>query len=137
MSDSVAQPARVALSVVIPVFNEEDTLDMLAERLTRALESMGEPWEVIFVNDGSRDRSAAMLRRFHDADPRLKSVSLSRNFGHQVAISCGLDFAAGDAVIVMDGDLQDPPEVLPDLVARWREGWDVVYAIRQKRKENV
>jgi dolichol-phosphate mannosyltransferase len=78
-----------------------------------------------------------LLRRYHDRDPRLKSVSLSRNFGHQVAISCGLDFADGAAVIVMDGDLQDPPEVLPDLVARWREGWDVVYAVRQKRKENV
>jgi len=138
MSDPAAEATpRVTLSVVIPVFNEEDTLDTLTERLTRALESVGEPWEVIFVNDGSADRSGELLRRFHDRDPRLKSVVLSRNFGHQVAISCGLDFADGAAVIVMDGDLQDPPEVLPDLVARWREGWDVVYAVRQKRKENV
>lgn len=135
--DPVVQPERLTLSVVIPVFNEEDTLDMLTERLTCALDSVGEPWEVIFVNDGSADRSGEMLRRFHERDRRLKSVSLSRNFGHQVAISCGLDFAAGAAVVIMDGDLQDPPEVLPDLVARWREGWDVVYAVRQTRKETL
>ena len=128
---------RVSLSVVIPVFNEEETLDQLVDRLTRALDSIGEPWEVIFVNDGSVDRSGEMLRRFHERDPRLKSVALSRNFGHQVAISCGLDFASGTGVIVMDGDLQDPPEILPDLVGRWREGWDVVYAVRQRRKESV
>jgi len=128
---------RVSLSVVIPVFNEEETLDQLVERLTRALDSIGEPWEVIFVNDGSVDRSGEMLRRFHERDPRLKSIALSRNFGHQVAISCGLDFASGAGVIVMDGDLQDPPEILPDLVGRWREGWDVVYAVRQRRKESV
>jgi dolichol-phosphate mannosyltransferase len=125
------------LSVVIPVYNEEHTLEMLVQRLKQTLESMAEPWEVIFVNDGSMDRSSEMLRRFHAEDPRLKSVALSRNFGHQVAISCGLDFASGQAVVVMDGDLQDPPEILPDLVKRWREGWDVVYAVRQKRKENL
>jgi len=125
------------LSVVIPVYNEEETLDQLVERLSRALDSIGEPWEVLFVNDGSRDRSGQMLHAFHERDPRLKSITLSRNFGHQVAISCGLDFARGDGVIVMDCDLQDPPEVLPGMVARWREGWDVVYAVRQRRKENV
>jgi len=135
--NEAAAAGRVSLSVVIPVFNEEETLDQLVERLTRALDSIGEPWEVIFVNDGSVDRSGDMLRRFHERDPRLKSVALSRNFGHQVAISCGLDFASGRGVIVMDGDLQDPPEILPDLVGRWREGWDVVYAVRQRRKENV
>jgi dolichol-phosphate mannosyltransferase len=92
---------------------------------------------VLFVNDGSRDRSGEMLRGFHRRDARLKSIVLSRNFGHQVAISCGLDFARGRGVIVMDGDLQDPPEVLPELVEKWREGWDVVYAVRQRRKENL
>jgi dolichol-phosphate mannosyltransferase len=89
------------------------------------------------VDDGSRDRSREILREFSARDARLKLVGLSRNFGHQVAISCGIDFAAGDAVIVMDGDLQDPPEVLPDLIARWREGYDVVFAVRQKRKEGI
>lgn len=135
--DRAAQPGRITLSVVIPVYNEEQTLDALVDRLTPALESIGEPWEVIFVNDGSRDRSPEMLRSLHERDPRLKSLSLSRNFGHQVAISCGIDHASGAAVVVMDGDLQDPPEILPDLVRRWREGWDVVYAVRQKRQENV
>jgi dolichol-phosphate mannosyltransferase len=135
-TDGPAVQPAITLSVVIPVYNEEHTLETLVQRLTQALESLAEPWEVIFVNDGSVDRSTEMLRRFHAADPRLKSVALSRNFGHQVAISCGLDFASGQGVVVMDGDLQDPPEILPDLVKRWREGWDVVYAVRQKRKEN-
>jgi dolichol-phosphate mannosyltransferase len=136
-NDPAVQTEPVTLSVVIPVYNEEHTLEALAQRLAAVLGSLGEPWEVIFVNDGSMDSSGEMVRRFHQNDARFKSVALSRNFGHQVAISCGLDFAAGKAVVVMDADLQDPPEVLPDLVARWREGWDVVYAVRQKRKESV
>jgi dolichol-phosphate mannosyltransferase len=96
---------------------------------------MGDGFEIVFVNDGSRDRSAEMLRLHHQRDSRLKSITLSRNFGHQVAVTCGLDHAQGDAVIVMDGDLQDPPEVLPGMIARWREGFDVVYAVRRRRKE--
>ena len=127
----------VTLSVVIPVYNEEETLDRLVERLTAVLDEIAESWEVVFVNDGSFDRSGEILRALHEVDPRLKSVHFSRNFGHQVAISCGLDFALGRGVIIMDGDLQDPPEVLPGLVGRWREGYDVVYAVRQKRKENA
>ena len=134
---STSVGGAVAISVVIPVFNEQDTLERLLERLTATLDGLGEPYEVIFVNDGSSDGSLALLRAFNERDPRLKCICLSRNFGHQVAISCGIDFAAGDGVIVMDGDLQDPPEVLPGLIARWREGFDVVYAIRQQRKENV
>ena len=127
--------ARSLVSVVVPVFNEQQTLDRLVERITAALDGAGETFEVVFVNDGSRDRSAEMLRAHHARDPRLKCISLSRNFGHQVAVTCGLDHAAGDAVIVMDGDLQDPPEVLPGMIARWREGFDVVYAVRRRRKE--
>ncbi len=135
-------PGRpTSLSVVIPVYNEEETLEVLVERLTVALDGMGGPdelsWQVIFVDDGSTDSSPELLQNFHRRDPRIACVTLSRNFGHQVAISCGLDYARGDAVIAMDGDLQDPPEVLPDLVARWREGYEVVYAVRQKRKENI
>lgn len=125
------------LSVVIPIFNEEETLSRLYDRLSAALVATGETFEVVFVNDGSRDRSEAMLREFHSRDPRFKSIHFSRNFGHQTAITCGIDHARGQAVVVMDGDLQDPPEVLPDLLARWREGYEVVYAVRQKRKEGV
>ena len=123
------------VSVVVPVFNEEATLDALVARLERALEGAGLDYEVVFVNDGSRDRSAEMLRAHHARNPRLKCIMLSHNFGHQVAVTCGLDHAQGDAVIVMDGDLQDPPEVLPGLIARWRDGFDVVYAVRRRRKE--
>jgi len=123
------------VSVVVPVFNEEATLDALVARLERALEGAGLDYEVVFVNDGSRDRSAEMLRAHHARNPRLKCIMLSRNFGHQVAVTCGLDHAQGDAVVVMDGDLQDPPEVLPGLIARWRDGFDVVYAVRRRRKE--
>jgi dolichol-phosphate mannosyltransferase len=123
------------VSVVVPVFNEEATLDALVARLERALEGAGLDYEVVFVNDGSRDRSAEMLRAHHARNPRLKCIMLSRNFGHQVAVTCGLDHAQGDAIIVMDGDLQDPPEVLPGLIARWRDGFDVVYAVRRRRKE--
>jgi len=136
-SNRVRDEAAPVISVVVPIYNEEANLPVLVERLTRTLTALGTIYEVIFVDDGSRDRSRELLREFHGRDPRLKLVGLSRNFGHQVAISCGIDFARGDGVVVMDGDLQDPPEVLPDLIARWREGFDVVYAVRQERKENL
>lgn len=126
----------VVISVVIPVYNEEETLELLIDRLVAALDPLGEPFEVIFVDDGSSDRSRDILRDRHDSDSRIKYLGLSRNFGHQVAISCGIDFADGRGVIVMDGDLQDPPEILPDLIARWREGYDVVYAVRRQRRES-
>lgn len=125
------------LSVVIPIFNEEETLEALYERLSPALVALGETFEVLFVNDGSRDGSERLLREFHQRDPRFKSIHFSRNFGHQTAITCGYDYARGSAVIAMDGDLQDPPEVLAGLVERWREGYEVVYAVRQKRKEGL
>jgi polyisoprenyl-phosphate glycosyltransferase len=134
VSEAEQQPT---LSVVIPVFNEEETLPALYERLVTVLNDLGEPYEVIFVNDGSRDRSERLLRDFYERDSRFRSIHFSRNFGHQTAITCGLDHARGQAVIAMDGDLQDPPEVLPGMIERWREGYDVVYAIRQKRKEGI
>jgi glycosyltransferase involved in cell wall biosynthesis len=126
---------REKVSVVVPIFNEEATLDALVARLEQALGGAGLDYEVLFVNDGSRDRSTEMLRAHHARNPRLKCIMLSRNFGHQVAVTCGLDHAQGDAVVVMDGDLQDPPEVLPGMIARWRDGFDVVYAVRRRRKE--
>lgn len=123
------------ISVVIPIFNEEENLPELHRRTAAALESTGRPWEVIFVNDGSRDRSAEMIRSLHAADSRFKLVSLSRNFGHQPAITAGIHHARGDCVILIDGDLQDPPEVIPDLVNAWTQGSQVVLAERRSRAE--
>lgn len=129
--------APLDLSVVIPAYNEEANLDLLYGRLTAALDPLELRYEIIFVNDGSRDRTLPMLRELAAADGRLVVVDLARNFGHQVAISAGLDHTRGRAVIIMDGDLQDPPEVLPQFIAKWREGYDVVYAIREQRKEGA
>ena len=122
-------------SIIIPIFNEQNTLAELHDRLVKVAASFDRPWEVIFIDDGSRDESFTMLKSIHERDPRFKVVRLSRNFGHQVAISAGLDMASGDAVILMDGDLQDPPELLPELIARWKEGFDVVYTVKRSRQE--
>lgn len=132
---AAAQPPP-GISVVIPVLNEEENLPELYRRLTKALESLPVHYEVIFVDDGSRDRGPEIIKALAARDPRLVLVELARNFGHQVAISAGLDQARGRGVIIMDADLQDPPEVLPQFIARWQEGHDVVYAIRATRKEN-
>jgi len=121
------------LSVVLPVFNEEETIPSLYQRLTSVMRSSVDTYELIFVNDGSVDNSLALLKRLADGDPNMKVVSLSRNFGHQAAITCGLNYSCGDAVIVMDSDLQDPPEFIPELIKKGREGFDVVYAIREQR----
>lgn len=129
------QPETPDLSIVVPAFNEEENLETLYARLVAALDPLGLRYEIIFVNDGSRDRTLPILRALAAADPRVVVVDLARNFGHQVAISAGLDYSRGAAVIIMDADLQDPPEVLPQFIAKWREGYDVVYAIRERRKE--
>jgi polyisoprenyl-phosphate glycosyltransferase len=123
------------LSLVVPIFNEEENLPDLLARTTAALDSTTQPWEIIFVDDGSRDRSCRILRDAHAADPRIKLLCLSRNFGHQPAITAGVHHAAGDAVILLDGDLQDPPELIPQLVAKWREGYQVVLAQRRSRAD--
>lgn len=130
-------PAATTLSVVIPIFDEAANIPELYRRLTDVLAQLGMRYELIFVNDGSRDEGPALLRALYLRDPRVVLINLSRNFGHQPAISAGIDHAIGDGVIVMDGDLQDPPEVLPDLVAAWRNGYDVVYAVRTERKEHL
>src|ERR1700747_2183138 len=117
-------------SIVIPVFNEEDTLPALAERLDALLARLDGPAEGILVDDGSRDGTYPCMPDLHAGDPRYKIVQLSRNFGHQAAITAGLDFATGRAVAVMDADLQDPPETILAMVERWREGFDVVYGVR-------
>lgn len=122
------------VSIVLPVFNEEQTLPALYTRLSGVMQALGEPYEILFVDDGSRDASLALLKSLGSTDPAIKIMSLSRNFGHQIAITCGLDHASGEAVVIMDADLQDPPEVIPRLITKWREGYDVVYAVREKRR---
>jgi len=127
-------PHRPTLSVVAPVYNEEAILPELYRRLVAVLDGAGLDWELVLVNDGSRDRSPEIMRELHAADPRVKVVDFARNFGHQVAITAGADYAQGDAVVIIDADLQDPPEVILDLLAKWREGYEVVYAVRAERK---
>jgi dolichol-phosphate mannosyltransferase len=121
------------VSIVIPVFNEERNIAELVGRIRRALEPVGVTFEVIFVDDGSTDRTSEILLTLHAEDDRIKAVHLARNFGHQAAISAGLRATAGDAVVVMDGDLQDSPDMLPTFIERWRNGYDVVYAVRSRR----
>jgi glycosyltransferase involved in cell wall biosynthesis len=124
------------LDIVIPIYNEQETLEELYRRMTQVCGSLRDvDWRVIYVNDGSQDRSGEMMLRQCEADSRISLIELSRNFGHQAAISAGLAHVDGDAAILMDGDLQDPPEVIPDLLARWREGAQVVQAKRRSRKE--
>jgi glycosyltransferase involved in cell wall biosynthesis len=121
------------LSIVVPVFNESLNLEGFFARLLPVLESLGEAWEVICIDDGSQDDTAARIGVRHHADPRIKLLVLSRNFGKEAALSAGLAFAKGDAVIPIDADLQHPPELIPALIAKWREGFDVVYAVRHRR----
>lgn len=121
------------LTAVLPVFNEEPILPELHRRLQASLDATGLSWGLVYVDDGSSDGSLDALRGLAAADPRVAVLALSRNFGHQAAITAGLDHARGDAVVLMDSDLQDPPELIPELVARWREGYDVVYAQRRAR----
>lgn len=127
-------PEPPQLSIVLPVYNEEAILPELHRRVLAAVETLGSTFEVIYVDDGSSDRSQELLRELAGNDRRVGVLVLSRNFGHQVALSAGLDHARGDGVVLMDSDLQDPPEVIPELVARWREGFDVVYAQRRARQ---
>ncbi len=125
------------VSVVVPLYNEHENLPELYRRLVAVLEAQGEPFELLFVNDGSRDATTAMLDLLAVTDSRVSVLHLSRNFGHQAAVTAGIDLARGRAVVVMDGDLQDPPELLPKLIETWRSGHDVVYAVRRKRKEHL
>ena len=121
------------LSVVVPIYNESPNIDGFFARLIPALDSIGEPFEVICIDDGSKDDSVVRLKAKNEADPRIKLLVFSRNFGKEAALSAGLANAAGDAVIPIDADLQHPPEMIPEMVAKWREGFDVVYAVRRER----
>lgn len=122
------------ISVVVPLFNEEATVPELVRRLDATLRSTGHRYEIILVNDGSRDGTREAVRALFACYQSLVLVDLSRNFGHQIAATAGLDRARGDAVVLMDGDLQDPPELIPAMLEQWREGYDVVYAVRRSRR---
>jgi polyisoprenyl-phosphate glycosyltransferase len=127
---------HTTISIILPVYNESETLAKLKARLTPVLDEITRgSYEVLFVDDGSRDGSDRIIDDFHDLDPRFKAIHFSRNFGHQAALQAGLDAAVGDAVALMDADLQDPPEFLEQFIEYWRQGYDVVYAVRKKRKE--
>jgi glycosyltransferase involved in cell wall biosynthesis len=130
-------PCDPTISVVIPMLNEEANLPTLHDRLTRVLTSLGVPYELVMVDDGSTDGTHAEIVRLRQQDPRVKYIRLARNFGHQAALTAGLAHASGKAVIAIDADLQDPPELICDLNARWQQGFDVVYAIRRHRKEPI
>jgi len=120
-------------SVVIPAYNEEEAITETYNRLTAVMKSMDEPYELVFVNDGSRDRTAHIIAGFCEADASVRLVNLSRNFGHMPAISAGMANTRGNGIFIIDADLQDPPEVFPEMAAKWREGYHVVYGKRRKR----
>lgn len=134
-----AGPAEAAeqgvptLSVVVPMFNEEEVLPILFERLEQILESLGESYEIVCVNDGSTDSTAELLRAAHRRNNRIKVLNFSRNFGKEVALTAGLDMTSGKAVVPIDADLQDPPELIEAFLQKWREGFDVVYGVRRHR----
>lgn len=121
-------------SIVVPVFNEEAVIIETYNRLKKVMDGVIESYEIVFVNDGSRDKTALVINEICQKDKNIKLIDFSRNFGHQVAITAGMDFAGGQAIVVIDADLQDPPEVIPRMIAKWKEGFDVVYGKRLERK---
>lgn len=134
--DVMTQHAKASsrvLSVIAPVYNEDSVLEAFHARLVAVLDALGEEFEVIYINDGSTDNSIDVMRRLRAHDGRASILDLSRNFGKEIALSAGLDFASGDAVIIIDADLQDPPELIPKLLQQWHDGYDVVYARRKDR----
>ena len=124
----------IDLSIIIPIFNEEDNIHLLQDRLTAVAEKMGISFELLFVNDGSRDNSIMLIKELVQKDSRIKFIDFSRNFGHQVAVTAGMDAAKGAAVVIIDADLQDPPELISELYAKMKEGFQVVYAKRKQRE---
>lgn len=125
---------KPVLSVVVPAYNEEGVLDAAFARLDKVLKDIGEPYELIFINDGSRDKTPEILRRLAAEHDEVRALHFARNFGHQIAVTAGLDAAQGDAIVIIDADLQDPPELIPQMMEKWREGYDVVYGKRTKRE---
>ncbi len=124
---------RPIYSLIVPLYNEEDTLPELIRRLTSVMDQLDAPSELVLINDGSQDRSLLLLRSFHQQDDRICYINLARNFGHQIAVTAGLNFVRGDMAVILDADLQDPPELIPELIQQWRSGFQVVYAQRTRR----
>lgn len=122
-------------SLIIPVYNEEATILALYDRVSAVMNQLDDAAELILINDGSKDRSLHLIRELHDQDSRVCYLSLARNFGHQIAVTAGLNYARGRVVVILDADLQDPPELIPDLINQWRQGYQVVYAQRTQRRE--
>jgi dolichol-phosphate mannosyltransferase len=121
-------------SIIAPIYNEFQNISELYRRVKETLDTTGESWELLMVDDGSTDGSTDAIRRLAKEDPRVRPVIFARNFGHQIAVTAGLDFSRGQAVVIIDSDLQDPPEVVLDMIAKWREGYEVVYAVRTERE---
>jgi len=121
-------------SVIVPIFNELENLPLLYDRVTSVMDSTSETWELILVDDGSSDGSTDVIRQLAAQDPRIRPVIFARNFGHQIAVTAGMDYSRGQAVTIIDADLQDPPEVILDLIEKWREGYQIVYAVRSERE---
>ncbi|MFE7821324.1 glycosyltransferase family 2 protein [Priestia megaterium] len=124
----------IKYSIVVPVYNEEEVIHETYRRLTEVMRSTKEAYELLFVNDGSRDRTAEIIKEYSEQDPAVVLLDFARNFGHQIAITAGMDYARGEAVVVIDADLQDPPELILEMIEKWKQGFDVVYAKRTKRK---
>lgn len=122
-------------SLIIPIYNEEETIPALYDRVSKIMTRLDGLVELILVNDGSRDKSLKLIRELHHSDPRVCYISLARNFGHQIAVTAGLNFARGQVVVILDADLQDPPELIPEMIDQWKQGYEVVYAQRIKRKQ--
>ena len=125
---------KITYSIIAPIYNEIDNLPELYRRVKEVMDMSGEPWELILVDDGSTDGSTVKIRELAEADKTVRPVIFARNFGHQVAITAGWDYARGDAVVIIDADLQDPPEVILELAKKWKEGYEVVYAVRAERE---
>ncbi len=121
-------------TIIAPIYNELENIPELYPRVRDVMDRTGEPWELVLVDDGSSDGSTALIRKLAENDERVRPVIFARNFGHQIAVTAGVDFSRGDAVIIIDADLQDPPEVILDLIEKWREGFEVVYAVREERQ---
>ncbi len=121
-------------SVIAPIFNELENLPLLYARIKEVMDTTGEDWELILVDDGSSDGSTDVIRKLAEGDDRVRPVIFARNFGHQIAVTAGMDYSRGQAVTIIDADLQDPPEVILDLIAKWREGYQIVYAVRSERE---
>lgn len=124
----------VKYSIVVPVYNEEEVIHETYRRLTEVMRSTKEAYELLFVNDGSKDRTAEIIKEYSEQDPAVVLLDFARNFGYQIAITAGMDYARGEAVVVIDADLQDPPELILEMIEKWKQGFDVVYAKRTKRK---